>query len=87
MIQVFKIMKGIDKVNIKDLGWRISDRISRSHAYKLVKERSNLEIRRNYFSQRVVDEWNNLPASVVAVSSVVAFKNKIDKFYKERGIV
>ena len=52
---------------------------TRSHCYKLETKRSRLELRRNFFSQRVVVPWNKLPESVVTAESVNAFKNRLDK--------
>jgi len=45
---------------------------------KLVKERTRLDTRKFYFSQRVVNRWNRLPATVSFVvnsETVNAFKN------------
>ena len=50
---------------------------------KLNKERSKLELRRNFFSQRVVSYWNNLPSDVVNVETVNNFKNAYDRSRKE----
>jgi len=33
----------------------------RGHCYKLATTRSRMEVRRNFFSQRVVGPWNLLP--------------------------
>ena len=60
------------------------ERRTRGHSYKLVKSRSKLEVRKNFFSQRVVSEWNNLPTEVVEATSVNIFKNRYDKFKKEK---
>ena len=87
MIQVFKILKGIDKVEIKELGWEVNERETRGHSLKLVKHYSRLDLRKNYFTQRVVDYWNKLPSDVVSVSTVESFKVKIDKFMNKDGIV
>jgi len=53
---------------------------TRGHRYKLAKKRSRLDIRKHFFSQRIVNQWNNLPEAVVEASSVNSFKNKYDKF-------
>ena len=42
---------------------------------KLTKERSRLDTTKFFFSQRVVNGWNRLPATVVNAESVKAFKN------------
>ena len=49
---------------------------------KLQKVQSRINIRRNFFSQRVVNEGNGLPEVVVIVGSVNAFKNALDKYFK-----
>ena len=35
---------------------------------------------KNFFSQRVVNDWNALPVSVVDSDSVNSFKNNYDKY-------
>lgn len=84
LIQVFKFINNIDKIDYRKL-FEISEvnrRKTRGHSQKLVKKRSRLELRKNFFSQRVVNAWNGLPQSVVDAESVNSFKNKLDKFDK-----
>jgi len=52
---------------------------TRGHELKLYTRRSRLELRRNFFSQRVVPHWNRLPESVVMAESVNIFKNRLDR--------
>jgi len=80
LIQVFKIMKGIDKIDYKKFFEVSTSGRTRGHSLKLLKKRSNGELRRNFFSQRVVDVWNGLPQYVVDADSVNCFKNRLDKF-------
>ena len=80
MIEVFKIRKGFSKVNYTTW-FKLSDNNrTRGHSYKLVKSRSRLDIRRNFFSQRVINAWNSLPSEVVEAESVNTFKNRYDRF-------
>jgi len=60
LIQTFKIINGIDKVD-KSLFSKLSDG-RRGHSSKLFKKRSNLDIRKYAFSSRTVDKWNSLGA-------------------------
>ena len=45
------------------------------------------EIRKNFWSQRVVDPWNSLPSEVKEADSFNNFKNGLDNilFKKNRG--
>ena len=82
LIQAFKIIKGIDKVNMNKFFTLNVRGSTRGNRFKLSKKRTRLELRRNFFSQRVVNAWNKLPDSVVDASSVNAFKQALDKFDK-----
>ena len=56
---------------------------NRGHSLKLEKQSSELKVRHDFFSLRVVDLWNSLPESVVSAPSLNSFKNCLDKFWKE----
>ena len=45
-------------------------------------QNARLEVRRNFFSVRAVEQWNRLPAKIQSVDNVVAFKVAYDKLYK-----
>ena len=38
------------------------------------KQRARLEVRRNFFSQNVVDDWKTIPAVIKDTRSVTSFK-------------
>ena len=44
---------------------------TRGHKAALVKEQCRLDIRKYFFSQRVINEWNKLPNDCVNASTVV----------------
>ena len=46
----------------------------------LVKPKTRLEVRRNFFSCRVVEPWNHLPPGVQEAADVQDFKMKYDEF-------
>jgi len=82
LIEVFKTLKGFNRVDYRQFFKLVEHSRTRGHSFKLVKSRSRLEIRKNFFSQRVVNSWNNLPESVVEAETVNSFKNRYDKCYK-----
>ena len=86
LIETFKIMKAFDKINYESLFKLNKSCRTRGHNLKMVKFRSKLELRRNFFSQRVVDEWNCLPQEVIDAANVNQFKNRLDKFEKYEEI-
>ena len=76
---VFKISILIFFFEIKE------NKITRGHNYKLVKKQSRLDVRKYSFSQRTINVWNNLSTDCVHASSVIMFKNKIDKYLVKAG--
>jgi len=50
---------------------------------KIQKEHSRLDIRKFFFSQRVVNSWNALPQHVVDAESINLFKNALDDYWKD----
>ena len=81
-IQTFKIIKGIDKVDKNTFFPPVQpDDVqarTRGHQYKINKTRSNTTARQNFFTQRTVDTWNNLPDWVVQAETTNDFKVKYD---------
>jgi len=51
-----------------------STSITRGHSYKLFGKTSRVNIRHQFFCNRVVNIWNNLPATDVNFKSFRAFK-------------
>ena len=84
LIEAFKMTKGLSKVDYRSFFKLNQNSRTRGHKYKFEKCRSKLDIRKYFFSQRVVNEWNNLPASVLEAESVNGFKNRYDKYAADR---
>ena len=87
-IQAFRILTGVDKVNpttwfdlAKDRP-RLGAATTRQTDSTLAIEprRANTQLRRNFFSVRIADKFNNLPEEIKAATTVNSFKNMLDKF-------
>ena len=73
----FKILNGYEDIYSSRL-CTLSSTGLRGHSLKLFKERSRLLLRKQTFTQCVVDSWNNLPENVVNVPSINAFKSRFN---------
>ena len=50
----------------------------RGHDLTNVKKGVKLNVRKNFFSQRVVNDWNISPETVINSTSINMFKNRLD---------
>lgn len=78
LIEVFKYLKGINKVNYARLLRPSSVSRTRGHKWKLFKGKFSTNIRKYFFSQRVISVWNRLPNHVVEAETLQVFKSRLD---------
>ena len=79
MIEVYKIFNGLDDVNASKFFELDDDNRTRGHFLKIKKKQCRLDVRKNFFTNRVVDPWNKLPEHVISSSSLSSFKSRLDK--------
>ena len=79
MIQVFKILRGMDRLE-PDIFFSVTgEHGTRGHKDKMFKRHSRLELRRNTFSHRVVTDWNQLSQATISATTLNIFKTRLDK--------
>jgi len=78
LIETYKIITGKENIKSENIFSLYSNGPdSRGHCLKLATTRSRLELRRNFFSHRVISNWNSLPAHVMQADTVNSFKNRL----------
>ena len=88
LIQTWKIIHEVDRVKCSQFFNLIQEPVNRANTrftagrYNIVKPRVNLDIRKYFFSIRVIDPCNSLPESVKLAKNINQFKNLYDEYVK-----
>jgi len=86
LIEAFKIVHDIyDPITTESLLTRVPDSsITRRHNnLKLIKNRTNKNGYKFFFTNRIIDLWNCLPNQIADANSVNSFKNMIDAHFRD----
>ncbi len=87
MTEVYKILHGVTKVNASS--WfemaSVNARTTRqvSNPWNIRPKHGRLEIRRNFFSMRVINPWNQIPEDIRAAKTVTSFRNRHAQYREE----
>ena len=73
----FQYLKGAYQQEGEQLFTRVDSDRTRGNGLKLRQGRFRLDIRRKFFAQSVVTQWNRLPKEVVDAPSLEAFKARL----------
>ena len=84
LIELFKMYKGY-VVGFDDFFTLDSKcKGTRGHTAKLLKARCVSDVRKFFFSHRVINRWNSLDQETISSDSVVAFKSRLSKLRDTR---
>ena len=87
MIQVYKIVNGMVRINKEDFFRPLRLEHTRGHKQRIAKDKATKAVRLNAFSQRVINDWNSLPERVIEAESLNVFKNRLDDFWSDKKFV
>ena len=92
IIECYKLLTGIYDYRVSDILPKYEDNVGRAsqlrgHNMKLYSRRARLNLRKNYFSYRVVDTWNGLPSTVVNAPSLPSFERRLDKHWRTQDLL
>ena len=79
VLQIFRIIDGIDIVEEGKFIQLVDETVTRGHSLKLYKTRISSRIGGNILATRVVNDWNDLSDEVVKAESVNVFKTRLEK--------
>ena len=75
LIMLYKIIKGLVDLDFKQfLVLNLNMFNTRGHAFRIAPECATVNCRRHFFTQRVTNIWNSLPADIVNFENLNAFK-------------
>ena len=83
MIEAYKITHKIYDYRVTGDLLKINNTSTRHHNYKLEKIRVNNSQYQNFFSNRIINVWNNLPYDIVNANTTNCFKNRLDRHLRE----
>ena len=83
IIEVYKYMQDIYKVETSPLTLDDNPVSTRGHRYKLKKTRCTKSQTQKFFKHRVVNSWNGLPEEVVTAPTLNTLKNRLDNHWKD----
>ena len=82
LIDTYKYINGIydaDSLNLFSFVQTRHERNTRSFLENnLVPKKTNLNVRKSFFTNRIVNDWNLLPSDIRYATSVNLFKNHYD---------
>ena len=86
MIEMYKIMQGMDKVDRGKLFSLACNNRNRGHPLQLSVGRVRTDKRKSFLTQCGVSLWNSLSQDVVTASGRDAFKKGLDRFLEEKSV-
>lgn len=80
LILVYKILNGLTETSLLNNFKLQQFNKTRGHSCKLAKQHCTHDVYKYFFTNRIVDVWNQLPDIVVCAESLATFKKRLSQF-------
>ena len=87
IIETYKILSGKYDAKLAPKFDLSGIQTTRGSDLRIFKTRSKYDLRKFYFTNRVVDAWNSLPNWIVTAYSTNTFKRRLDRYWQDQEIV
>lgn len=84
LIELFRIYRGLSGIGIDTMFEPVTEGKTRGHSLKLRKHCCHLDLRKFFFSERVINRWNALDEEAVSATSVNSFKNQLQRIRQQQ---
>ena len=79
LTETCRVVKGLDRVDVERMFPLVEESRTRGHSLRIKGRSFRKEMRRNFFSQRVVNLWNSLPQKAVEATSQWIYLRQRDR--------
>ena len=87
LIEVYKIAHGSSPVSFNTFFERSHNSSTRGHSLNLHKRRTNTDLRRHFFTERIINIWNMLDEDTVSAKTVNSFKRCLQRKYTDGSFI
>ena len=84
MLQIYRIIRGIDKLDKDKFIELVGQTATRGHSFKIFKPRNKSRVKYNTLGSRAVSDWNSLSEEVVQADNINQFKNRLKALWKTK---
>jgi len=84
LIEAFKLFKELTDVPYTTFFQLATDSNTRGHSLKISKPYCKTDMRKFFFTYKVINRWNSLPEEAIQVDSINSFKKHLQKIYSTR---
>ena len=86
LIETYKILTGLERIDAGRMFPMVWESRTRSHNLRIQGRSFRMELRRHFFTQKVVSLWNSLPQEAVDAKTLNVFKRRLDIALGVNGI-